>query len=95
MHKYRPLMVRYKKTGEERCIKDYRFDPELHEKLGFIEMKEPKAVEPAMEIVRDSINADMTRKELEVVGHALGLTAKDMRDCSNKTKLLELIHRKL
>mgnify|MGYP003992171601 CR=1 FL=1 len=30
---WKPLTVKCKETGKELCIKDFRFNPELHEKI--------------------------------------------------------------
>lgn len=45
-----PVWVKLKATGETVCIKDYKFDPELHEKVAVAEEEEEVKEEPQTEL---------------------------------------------
>ena len=94
LYPFKPLRVKNKRTGEIVLIKDYRFNEEIHEKLGYVEAPEQEEKNSAA-IVKESINESMTRRELEQVASQLGLKVKDINACTNKAKLVEAIHNKL
>ena len=102
VHPFSPLSVKCKRTGELLIIKDYRFNPELHEKTGKEvvvdapeEAAETESLPSEPKVDKDSINTDLKRDNLEQIASSLGMTQAEIEDCTNKVKLVAAIHDKL
>jgi hypothetical protein len=86
------LVVRHKESGKTIRIKDFKFNPLLHEVLG--EEEKVLTTEDSILKAKDEISSELelkTRKELEEFGLSKGFSKAEMKVCLNKKSLVELL----